>query len=241
MHGYSGTPEGIERFSQLSELANAEGVAVMYPEGSPTPVGGFGWSTGARLFATSATDDVEALREMIDAAVDTGCVDGKRVVISGESNGAGMALLAICDKRLQSRLAAAVLVIPAIDEAVLAHCDPRDAEPIGVSVVSGKLDHTVGYADGRPPFLGAEQWFQIVASAVNACPAQTPQRMEIDAFVERVVMSDCAACTEMFAIADGTHTWPGSSYGTGGQTPGTFALNRRLVALALDLDQGCLV
>jgi len=177
---------------------------------------------------------------MIDTAISTGCVDAARLVISGESNGAGMAMLAICDARLQRRFAAAVLVIPAIDDAVLAHCDPTHAVPIGLSVVAGKLDTTVGYAEGRPPFLPAEQWFELAASAVNGCPAQIPVRVQVDAFVERLVVSSCAACTEMFAIADGSHTWPGSSHGAGGLTPGTFALNRRLVDLALNRDQTCL-
>ena len=241
LHGYSGTPEAIEKFAELTDAANADGVSVMYPEGIPTPFGGFGWSTGAGLFSTSGTDDVEALGEMIDAAIDTGCVDGERVVISGESNGAGMALVALCDERLRPRLSAAVLVIPAVDDGVLAHCPPTKTAPIGMSVVAGKLDETVGYTEGRPPFLAAEQWFQMVASRVNACPPQSPTRIEIDAVVERLDMSECAACTEMFAIADGTHTWPGSSRGTGGLAPGTFALNRRLIALALNPGQGCLV
>ena len=69
MHGYTGSPEGIEKFSELTAFANSQGVAVMYPEGTPTPSGGFGWSTGAGLFATTGTDDVEALqgalREML--------------------------------------------------------------------------------------------------------------------------------------------------------------------------------
>src|SRR3954452_2263010 len=124
MHGYTGSPDGIERFSELTSVANAAGVAVMYPQGTATPSGGYGWSTGAGLFATTGTDDVEALQEMIDTAVATGCVDATRLVVSGESNGAGMALVAICDERLQATFSAAVLVIPAIDDAVLAHCDP---------------------------------------------------------------------------------------------------------------------
>jgi len=240
MHGYTGSPDGIERFSELTSFANSAGVAVMYPEGTPTPSGGFGWTSGAGLFATTGTDDVEALQEMINAAVATGCVDATRLVISGESNGAGMAFVALCDERLQNVFAAAVLVIPAVDDGVLAHCDPRHGVPIGLSVVAGRLDQTVGYDGDRPPFLPAEQWFQAAGSLVNACPPNAPNRAPIDALVERLVMSGCAACTEMFSVADGSHTWPGSLEGTGGQVPGTFDLNRRLVDLALNRDQTCL-
>lgn len=240
MHGYTGTPAGIEKYSELTQLANANGVAVMYPEGTATSSGGFGWATDAGMFATSGVDDVAALGEMIDATVATGCVDPKRLVISGESNGAGMALVALCDGRLRGHFAAAVLVIPAVDNAVLNHCLDAGTLPIGLSVVAGKLDRTVGYADGRPPLLPAEEWFAKAASLVNSCDAQAPRRTAVDEFVERLVMGGCRACSVMFAVADGTHTWPGSSRGTGGLTPGTFDLNPRLVALALNPQQGCL-
>jgi len=240
MHGYSGSPAGIEKYSELTALANSEGVTVLYPEGTATPAGGFGWSTGAGLFATTGTDDVEALQEMIDIAERTGCVDPARLIISGESNGAGVVLVAICDERLQRVFSAAVLVIPAIDERVLAHCDPTRAVPIGVSIVAGRLDQTVGYDEGRAPFLSAEQLFARVAAVVNACQPRPPVRTAIDALVERLVIADCTACSEMFTVADGSHTWPGSAQGSGGQVPGTFTLSRRLVDLALNPDQTCL-
>ncbi len=241
LHGYTGTPAGIEKYSELTGLANSNGVAVAYPEGTATQQGGFGWSTGAGMFATSGVDDVKALSDMVDAVVATGCVDPQRLVISGESNGAGMALVAICDRRLWGRFAAAVLVIPAVDDGVLAHCQLNPARPpIGLSVVAGKLDQTVGYTDGRPPLLPAEQWFATAASLVNRCTSAAPVRNQVDEFAERLTSSGCAVCTEMFAVADGTHTWPGSTRGTGGLRPGTFELNRRLVALALQPAQGCL-
>ena len=36
----------------------------------------------------------------------------------------------------------------------------------------------------------------------------------------------------LFTVADGTHTWPGTSRGTGGLRPGTFDLNSRLLWIA---------
>ncbi len=241
LHGYTGTPAGIEKYSELTALANSDGVAVAYPEGTATQQGGFGWSTGAGMFATSGVDDVQALSDMVDAVVATGCVDPQRLVISGESNGAGMALVAICDRRLWGRFAAAVLVIPAVDDGVLARCQLNPSRPpIGLSVVAGKLDQTVGYAYGRPPLLPAEQWFATAASLVNRCTAVPPVHNQVDEFAERLTSTGCAVCTEMFAVADGTHTWPGSTRGTGGLRPGTFELNRRLVALARQPTQSCL-
>ena len=47
-------------------------------------------------------------------------------------------------------------------------------------------------------------------------------------------------CTELFTVADGPHTWPGTQIGNGGSTPGTFDLNRRIVADVLATEPGCL-
>ena len=122
---------------------------------------------------TSGVDDVAALEEMIDTAVATGCVDPQRLVVSGESNGAGMALVAICDARLQARFAAAVLVIPAVDAAVLTHCLEAGTSPIGLSVVAGKLEPTVATptrpARATPPMNGRK-----AAALVNVCARRLP-------------------------------------------------------------------
>jgi poly(3-hydroxybutyrate) depolymerase len=81
--GYTGSPSGIETFSELTPVAIAGAVAVAYPEGGPTTVGGFGWASGAGVFATTGVDDVGALGEMLDALIATGCIDPTRVTIAG--------------------------------------------------------------------------------------------------------------------------------------------------------------
>ena len=112
VHGYTGTPTGIERFVELTERANTSGIAVAYPEGSPTPDGGFGWNSGAAVMATELVDDVTVLGEMIDAMVMSGCVDPARVILAGESNGAALALVAACEPQLATRFMRVVLAMP---------------------------------------------------------------------------------------------------------------------------------
>jgi len=112
LHGYTGTPTGIERIAELTEIANEAGVAVAYPEGTATNRGGFGWNSGAEVFATSGIDDVAALVEMIDAIVATGCADRDSITLTGESNGAGMALTAVCAPQLRAAFRSVVMVIP---------------------------------------------------------------------------------------------------------------------------------
>lgn len=240
LHGFTGTPTGIEKFAEFTSLAAAASVVVAYPEGNPVPdYEGFGWTTGSGIFSTEGTDDVQALSEMLDVVLATGCGDPTRVVLVGESNGAAMGLVAACDARVRDRIQTLVMVIPAVDDGVLARCgDGVRAVPL--SVVAGRLDRTAPYEGGRATLLPQEDWFAQVASDVNGCAVGAVERQSFDAHVTLLTPTGCAECTEFFSVDDGTHTWPGSSRGTGGLRPGTFDLSKRLLDLALAGGQGCL-
>lgn len=237
LHGYTGTPTGIERVAELTEVANAAGIAVAYPEGTPTSRGGFAWDSGAKVFATSGVDDVAALAEMIDAVVASGCVDRDRVTVTGESNGAGMTLAAVCSPELRGVFRSAVMVIPAIDDGVLARCEASDSA-LPLTVVAGRADRTAPF-DGGNGLLAQETWFDTVAASVQGC-SSIALVAPLSDNVERWAGEGCGSCTELLIVGDGPHTWPGTSVGSGGLKPGTFDLNRRIVADVLAPEPGCL-
>ena len=237
VHGYTGTPTGIERFVELTERANASGIAVAYPEGSPTPDGGFGWNSGAAVMATELVDDVTVLGEMIDAMVMSGCVDPARLILAGESNGAALALVAGCGPQLATRFMRVVLVNAAVDRGVLQRCS-NGAQAVPLTVVAGAQDETTPL-EGSDNFLPVDEWFAVAASQLTACPT-IESVPPLDAVVSRSVGTGCSACTELLVVADGTHTWPGTSRGVSGLVPGTFDLNAMLVGAASAPTAGCL-
>ncbi len=237
IHGFTGTPSGVERIADLTEAANTVGIAVAYPEGTAVSPGGFGWNSGAATFATSGVDDVAAISEMIEAIVATGCVDPAAITITGESNGAGMTLAALCAPELADAFRSAVMVIPAIDRGVLERCAGNGAPFTPLAAVIGLID-TTAPVDGGNRLLPQRTWFDEVAAwrgcgGVDASGALTP-------FVDYAAGTSCHTCTEIFTVADGPHTWPGTRFGNGGSTPGTFDLNRRIIADALAAEPGCL-
>jgi len=237
LHGYTGTPTGIETYAQITILANDLGIAVAYPEGTPTGGDGSGWNTGASVFSTHAGDDIAALTETLDAIIATGCVDPERITLVGESNGGAMALLAACTPQLAERFTRAVLVNAAVDDGVLERC-PGGGVPIPLTAVAGALDETVPLNGGKQ-LMPVADWFTAASSIIAGCTGVAPAP-PLDTVVTRHIGTGCSTCTELLVVADGTHTWPGTNRGVSGLVPGTFALNELLIAASLANTNGCL-
>ena len=156
----------------------------------------------------------------------SGCVDPTRIILTGESNGAAMALVAACAPQLATRFTRVVLVNAAVDHSVLQRCS-NTAQAVPLTVVAGAHDETTPL-EGNDNFLPVDEWFAAAASQLTAC-STIESAPPLDAVVLRSVGTGCSACTELLVIADGTHTWPGTSRGVSGLVPGTFDLNAMLV------------
>jgi poly(3-hydroxybutyrate) depolymerase len=221
LHGYTATPEGEESVSGWTAfLANTD-VAVVYPEGSPTPEGGYGWATGAEHDSTTGTDDVAVVDEVVDVLISSDCVTPEQILLAGESNGAALGLLVACNPVVGARFAAFALAIPAVDQNVLDRCE--GTRPFRLVEFASQLDQTVPY-DGststRPsPFLPPQLWFTDVAASIDRCSGlRTGTVPDAQEFYFR----QCAVPAVFFGIFDGGHTWPGGPTGAGGLDPGQF-------------------
>jgi polyhydroxybutyrate depolymerase len=229
LHGYTGSPERIEETSGWTELLAGREAMVVYPEGTPTKPEGFGWSTGAARFSTKGVDDVAYLRALVEALVADHCADPERVLLTGESNGGAMALLAACDARTGALFRLVAPVIPALDEGTLALCGEGPA--LRLVAIAGMRDKVATYdgtyRPGLSPLLGQEAWLLRVGALRNGCAAQDPARASIDDAVV-ITPRSCAAPIRLVAVEDGVHTWPGGPRGTAGLPPGRFPATRTL-------------
>jgi polyhydroxybutyrate depolymerase len=234
LHGYTGTPESIERTSGMTRFATARGAVAVYPEGTPVAnLGGSGWASGSARYSTSGVDDVAFLLEVLDILVRDHCVDGDRLMLAGESNGAAMAVRAACDDRLVGRLRLVGAVIPAVDAGVLEQCGPGGPVPLVVIATRGDatIDFDGTYPAGQVPLLGQEDWFGRFARQVNGCDPKDPERFPSDGAV-RVVPRACIQPAVLHEVTGGAHTWPGGPQGTGGLDPGPFPTNQVLWSVA---------
>ena len=236
IHGYKGTPDGLEYYSELTSTVG-EAAIVAYPTGAPLDLG-FGWNSGAGRFATDAADDVAVIMAALDLLVGLPCADPSRVFVVGESNGGGMAVRVACDQRMWGRLAGVVLVNAAIDDGVLSLCTPGAAR-VTLLATAGLADRVVPYDGSRDPFVPVESWFTSLAEGLAGCdPSQTRREPWTDR-VEAITAGGCATCAELLVVSDGAHTWPGSFEGINGAIPGSFELSSLLAEISSGRRHGC--
>ena len=58
-----------------------------------------GWATGAAKDATTGTDDVADINNVITQLESQDCVNPSQILVAGESNGSGLGLITACDPR----------------------------------------------------------------------------------------------------------------------------------------------
>lgn len=197
LHGLMGSPRELERDTGMTEVAEREGFAVVYPEGQGLPRS---WRSDPRR----GDLDVTFIRDLVALLSRAYDFDERRVFAAGMSNGGGMAARLACEA---SDVVAAVGGVAGAY--FLGNCGPL--RPVPIIAFHGDADPIVPY-EGWGPFLPPiEEWAGQWA-ARNGCNAEAEaEPVAADATVYR--WQDCSdqADVVLYKIADGRHGWPGSS------------------------------
>ena len=201
-HGYTSSAGQQAVYSQLEQKGPAAGFVVVTPQG--TGPSAF-WNILPNL---PAPDDVAYTEALIDAASAQTCIDPTRVYATGMSNGGGMSTLLACE--LPNRIAA---VAPVAGVNLVQPCG--HGRPISVLAFHGEADAIVPF-DGGKPAVGASIDTPPVEDAVAAfaerdgCRARPAERT-LGTEVTRFRYRGCDPGTdvELYAVANGGHTWPG--------------------------------
>jgi polyhydroxybutyrate depolymerase len=193
-HGARYGARFVSLYYGLSRVADKEGFAVIYPQASHDVF----WQLPA-----GQTEDVEAVRVLLDRTGALSCVDGTRVYATGASNGGGFTARLGCE--MSDRLAAIAPV--AGGYASLGPCHP--ARPVPVLEIHGTRDEVVPYGgmgdagDGSVArFLG--EWEQL-----DGCSG--PAHRTVVRGVTRLEWDSCqgGSVVEHLRLAGTNHGWPG--------------------------------
>ena len=206
MHGAGLWGAAQRDISQWNEVAESDGLIVVYPSG----VKGRGPRIWRADDAAELTRDVTFISQLIDSLSATYNIDATRIYADGLSNGGGMAFVLSCT--LSDRIAAVGLVASA-QLLPWDWCTDRRAVPM--IAFHGTADSATPYNGGRSwvapdySFPSIQVWAANWARR-NGCGA-IPVESAIAVDVTRRAFTDCAhgADVVLYTVHEGGHTWPG--------------------------------
>jgi polyhydroxybutyrate depolymerase len=185
----------VSAYYGLSRVADKQGFAVLYPQASHDVF----WQLTA-----NQTEDVEAVRVLLDRVVALGCVEGTRVYATGASNGGGFTARLGCE--MADRLAAIAPV--AGGYAPLGPCHP--ARPLPVLEIHGTRDEVVPYGGRGDEGDGSVARFLGEWTDLDGCTGPA-HRTVLEPGVTRLLWNRCqgGSVVEHLRLAWTNHGWPG--------------------------------
>lgn len=210
LHGGFGSGAQIEASSRMLAVAEAEGFAVVSPDGTAGPGGVRSWNGGlcCGASADNDVDDVGFVSAILDRLDGSLCIDRRRVFATGMSNGAILSHRLACD--LGDRIAA---VAPVSGTDMTYGCDP--VRPVPVHEVHGSLDLNVPFDGGLGCGASGADYRSVPATIAgwrqrNDCRDAVTSTSTIGNGACSL-HADCAAgsAVELCVIDGGGHQWPG--------------------------------
>lgn len=220
MHGGFGSGLQLEAQSGLTAKAEAEGFAVVYPDGHPSPINIRTWNAGGccGYAMNNNIDDVGFINALLDTLIATYVIDTQRIHATGMSNGGYMSYRLACE--LSDRIAA---IAPVSASMTIAVCEP--ARPVPVLAMHSYLDTSVPYlggvGDGVSDHYNSPQDSVATAFALHANCTVLNDTIQDDAELTVVRWHECDCQQEMllYMTRDGGHSWPGGTQTTGFADP----------------------
>lgn len=213
-HGIGSNGSQQSLFSGIGPLAEREGFVAVHPTGLP---GALDERAAWELpqFDIETRDDVQFVRDLLDALAANVCIDQERVFSIGMSNGGYFTSVLVCE--LNERIAAAVSVGGVTHDD---SCEP--ATPVPYLAFHGVDDAVVPFdGSGVSTLPGAElagSFFEQIpkdefAEFATDFGCSGSEDLVISDLVTRTTFTGCADNVELgfYTIADGGHTWPGSA------------------------------
>jgi polyhydroxybutyrate depolymerase len=220
---FHGLMEGAEvhaGMTKWSELAEQEGVVVVFPHGTGDPVR---WDVG---LDDAENDDLAYTDALLAEVGDALCVDTSRVYATGLSNGAMMTSVLLCAR---SDVIAAAAPVAGLSD--LEGCDPERPVPLltyhgtadPILLFNGGVDTSAipgGGDDDAPTTTQPEadldgEGYPAAAAAFaerNGCEAEPTDTEVSDEVLHRVYDCPDGADVEFYIVRGGGHSWPGSDF-----------------------------
>ena len=223
LHGLGGTATGIREYSQMDKIADENGFAVCYPQGTGgiedtkyTKKGTPFWNVGYEIHKNETVDDITFITSLAGFLQEKYNLDSEKTYCSGMSNGGDMSYLLGC--QAPDVFKAIAPITGCMMEKMYSTCNSNDAIP--VFHVHGTSDNTTYYegdednSDGWGAYMSVENTINLWIKR-NECKSTIIDTLaDIDPNDGSIVVSykniDGINNNEVwfYKIIDGDHEWP---------------------------------
>ena len=199
LHGFNSNAQQEEAVSRMSIMADSAAFIAAYPEGLGKPQA---WHFGS---LAESKADVQFIRDLVTSLAREGSIDGRRIYVTGISNGAEMSYRLACDA------ADLFAAFAPVSGAYQKYGDCNPGRPVPAVAFHGTDDNLLPYQGIPPLFLPVRDW-AIEWASRNGCgstPAITYQKGDVTG----ETWSGCnqGADVVLYTIAGKGHSWPGSN------------------------------
>ena len=216
LHGYTSSAETIQWYSGMNDIADANGFAVCYPQGTSDYGGTAHWN--ARL-SISQTDDIGFLSELAEFLQTEHNLNPEKTFACGMSNGGYMSYTLACE--VPETFKAIASVTGTMSGYSWENCDPSG--PVPILQISGVKDEIVpidGSMSAGGGWSGAPHMDKVIDywSGLNGCI--TMDSLFLPQKTHAYYYRDCINDHEVwyYKIDDWGHEWPDSYDTTGTNT-----------------------
>jgi len=213
LHGVGELGPGMMRRTGMSDKADAEGFAIVYPNARMAALSGVAeWNVFfSASFGANPPDDTGFLRELIRVLQAELKPDPARVYVTGLSNGALMT------HRLGVELGDVVAAIGVVSGTIAtagASLVPTAKSPVSVLIIHGDADEYVPCCPLKSPATQDESFNYWAGPKANACATVTPSGRICAGTETPGTLADkrataCAGGAEVhyYQLTGGTHQW----------------------------------
>lgn len=218
MHGYGGSAVGIKNYCGMNAIADANGFAVCYPQGTKDSSQSRFWNVGYDFHADETVDDADFLRSLALYLQGQHNLSTQFTFATGMSNGGDMSYMLACQQSDVFKVVAPVA--GSMMEWIYLSCNPTNTIPVfeihgsddNITLWEGDLDNS----DGWGAYLPVTDTFNFWVQQNNCSATSITDLPNIDNSDGSTVTSDKRTlCTNnnevwLFTINNGGHDWPGS-------------------------------
>ena len=218
-HGYTGSAKGIMDYSKMNQVADSNGFAVCYPQGSTGKNGDTFWQVGYAFNEQDSVDDVKFISELAVTIQKKYKLSKRNTFITGMSNGGDMCNL-LSSGSTDVFKATAPVVGCMMKWFIETYPHP---DPIPMMLINGTKDDITLWAGdmkdeyGWGPYHPTEEMFDFWIQANHCTDIEKKLLPNLNSgdgshvILEKHTGGEGSKPVWIYKVIGGKHDWPGSS------------------------------